>query len=226
MEVRTVVFDMDDTLYLERNYVKSGFKEVSNFLQTEFEVEGFEEVAWQLFLDGNRGNIFNLGLEKLLIEPKSSLVDQLVQRYRNHKPNISLEQDSVILLQSIRKDIFTGLITDGPKESQFAKIDSLGLSELIEHIVVTDNFGPEWSKPSDLAFKKIEEITGQAGSNCIYLADNPKKDFIAPCSLGWRTVMVSRPGSLYSAVQGGTQAEFTIPNLSSESLESIALILD
>lgn len=226
MEIRTVVFDMDDTLYLERNYVKSGFIEVSNFLETELDIQGFERVAWQLFLDGHRGNVFNLGLEKLLIEPKSTLVDALVHRYRNHKPNISLEKDAEILLQSIRQDIKTGLITDGPKESQLAKIDSLGLCEHIEHIIVTDNFGPAWSKPSDLAFKKIEEMTEQTGSSCIYLADNPKKDFIAPRSLGWRTVMVSRPGSLYSAFQGGTRAEFTIPNLSRESLDSIALILD
>lgn len=217
---------MDDTLYLERNYVRSGFRDVGNFLKANFEIENFENVAWQLFLDGLRGNIFNLGLEKLSIEPTDLLVNQMVQRYRNHKPDITLESDSELLLRTIRKEINTGLITDGPKESQFTKINSLGLRELIQHIIVTDNYGPEWSKPSELAFKKIEEITKQSGQQCIYIADNPKKDFSAPRALGWRTVMVSRPGSIYSGCQGGIRAEFTISDLSRESLSSISLILD
>jgi len=53
------VLDIDDTLYLERDYVRSGFCAVGRWLAEHQNVEDFFERAWALFEAGARGNIFD-----------------------------------------------------------------------------------------------------------------------------------------------------------------------
>lgn len=214
---------MDDTLYLERDYVHSGFRAVGHHLQAEYGISGFADIAWNFFLEGKRGHIFDECIK--IINPSNKFTDiqELVSIYRNHTPTIELANDAKHLLGQIQPEISLGLITDGPQQSQFAKIKALGINQTIEHIIVTDAQGPGWTKPSDLAFLHIESLTGNSGEECVYIADNPNKDFIAPKKLGWKSVMVCRPGSLYSSNPGGTRADFSISDLSRASLDSISL---
>ncbi len=47
---------------------------------------------------------------------------------------------------------------------------------------------------------------GVPAAACVYVADNPAKDFVAANALGWRTVLVKRPDALYAdcpAPEGG-----------------------
>lgn len=41
MTIKAIVFDMDDTLYEERQYVISGFKAVDQYVIEQFGVTGF-----------------------------------------------------------------------------------------------------------------------------------------------------------------------------------------
>jgi putative hydrolase of the HAD superfamily len=60
--IKAVVFDLDDTLYIEKQYALSGFKEVSNWLFRNNGIEFFYETCKIIFDQGIRGNIFNLSL--------------------------------------------------------------------------------------------------------------------------------------------------------------------
>lgn len=57
--VHCVVFDIDDTLYLERDYVRSGFLAVEGIVAERFAARGFADQAWAAFERGVRGTIFN-----------------------------------------------------------------------------------------------------------------------------------------------------------------------
>ena len=57
----TLVFDVDDTLYLERNYVRCGF-EAAGAHAERLGISRFYETAWQVFERGARGNVFDLSL--------------------------------------------------------------------------------------------------------------------------------------------------------------------
>ena len=59
--------------------------------------------------------------------------------------------------------------------SQRAKIVALGLDLRAACIVVTSERGPEWHKPSTLAFAHVQSELGVRASDCIYVADNPRK---------------------------------------------------
>lgn len=88
--MKTVVFDLDDTLFPERDYVLSGFRAVGAWVAEVCFVNGFSETAAQLFAEGCRGRIFDEALIALGLRPDQLLIDSLVTCYRNHSPDICL----------------------------------------------------------------------------------------------------------------------------------------
>lgn len=190
---RVIVFDLDDTLYLERDYVRSGFDAVGAFLLEVHGIASFAPEAWQLFESGVRGVTFNLALENLGHRPSEALVKEAVRIYRAHRPAIALLPDAAAALEAARAASNTALITDGPVASQQAKVDALGLSERIGCIVLSDAYGVEHRKPSPLPYRKVMAHFDVSGVDCVYLGDNPRKDFIGARRLGWQTIRVRRP---------------------------------
>ena len=60
------IFDLDDTLYDERQYVESGLRAVANYVEYKWQVEkiaGFDQLISLLDRNG-RGRIFNDYLAK------------------------------------------------------------------------------------------------------------------------------------------------------------------
>ena len=70
---------MDDTLYLERDYVWSGFRSVGEWARRRLGIPDLADVAWDAFVNGARGTIFNLALQRSGIDPK---LDPLVNLER------------------------------------------------------------------------------------------------------------------------------------------------
>jgi putative hydrolase of the HAD superfamily len=211
---RCIVFDIDDTLYLERDYARSGFSAVGREIEREFGKAGFGDIAWRLFESGARGNIFNLGLDQLGISYDKSTIAALVAAYRNHTPDIELLPDARDCLAALSSQAVLGAITDGPPESQRAKVKALGLGSLLDPIIVTWERGERFAKPHIESFKTVEEQCGLAGASCVYVADNPAKDFIGPKKLGWRTVRIRREGGLHFSVASTDDIDLELPDLS------------
>lgn len=222
MVVSLLVFDMDDTLFLERSYVESGFRAVSEMLAADHQYPAFFERAWREFASGRRGDIFNAVLQDSAEWLPSDIVELCVSRYRSHEPSIELLADAHDFLVACRPLVGTGLITDGPRKSQRAKVRSLNLDALIERVVVTDEHGEgDWAKPAPAAYESLQDWFGVSGGECVYFGDNPRKDFISPRKLGWRTVRVRRPGGLHESLETPDDAEFEVSNLTRESLAMI-----
>jgi len=72
-----LVFDLDDTLYPECDYVRSGFAAVDRWLREHRGVTGFSEIANAHFRGGRRGNIFDLSLEELGLPRDPALVSRI-----------------------------------------------------------------------------------------------------------------------------------------------------
>ena len=197
MMKRLVVLDVDDTLYLERDYVHSGFHAVDGVVSTKFGVEGFFATAWPAFLNGQRRTIFNQALQSLGVPDTDEIVSSLVQAYRTHTPTISLMPDAEEFLRLQRPEAHLAVITDGPVDSQRAKVEALGLPELVDAIILTGERGPDWGKPSPRAFTELQEQFGMKAADCTYYGDNPIKDFGGPALLGWNTVRIQRVGGLH-----------------------------
>ncbi len=214
MSLPVIVLDVDDTLYLEVDFVKSGFRAAGRWLEAEHGVAGLHETAWTLFQSADRTRVFNLALEALYPEAPSGLVKALIEVYRRHVPEIELALDARRLIDAYR-DERLAVITDGYAETQLRKVEALGLVEPCEPVVRTGVWGRDFWKPHPRGYRFIQDHYGVNGRDCVYIGDNPKKDFIGARALGWRTIRLRRKGGLHAEVDAaaGHDADHTITDL-------------
>ena len=203
-----VVFDVDDTLFLEREYVRSGFNSVGEWVRDNLGYSGFAEEAWALFGAGRRGHIFDEVLEARGLGADVEVIGRMVQIYRLHRPAITLLDDARRCLETLVGKVPIAVVTDGPSASQRAKVGALGLARWTDVIVYTDELGAGLGKPHTAGFELVEAMSGRRSDQCVYVADNPLKDFGGPARLGWRTVRLRRSGSLHERVDSRQDVEF------------------
>ncbi|MBO5753323.1 MAG: HAD family hydrolase [Proteobacteria bacterium] len=190
--IKAVILDIDDTLYLERDYVKSGFTAVGQAIG----LPEFGAYCWQLFQEGIRGNTFDLARSKFELSHHTS---ELVRLYREHRPNIQLCPDARAFIESASQRL--AVVSDGPLHSQRAKYQALGLVPWIECPIFTQEIGAP--KPSQCAFQLAAWTLQVPYEACVYIADNPNKDFAGPKALGMHTIRMRRAGGLHEAVPSG-----------------------
>ena len=205
MKTPLLVFDMDDTLYLERDYVLSGFRAVGAWIKTRYQISGFDQLCINAFTEEVRGRIFDQALKGAGIPFDKQMVQQLVEVYRSHAPDIGLAMDAQSFLSRWPHPL--GLISDGPLLSQSNKVRALQLERWFECCLLTDKWGREFWKPHTRAFRTIEAHFDVSGPQCIYIGDNPEKDFFACHQLGWRSIRIRRQNGMHSGRESsGSQA--------------------
>jgi putative hydrolase of the HAD superfamily len=192
-----VVFDLDDTLYLERDYAQSGFRAVGEWCAEQLGLGGVQEETQRLFDQGRRGDLFQVALDRLRIQHDPQTVPAMVRIYREHVPRINLLPDAIKCLTHLRARVHLGLLTDGNTRSQWAKIDALGLRDWFDAIAVTGDWGIEFFKPHVRGYQYLESKFVKCQGRFVYVADNPSKDFFAPSILGWSAIRVRRSASLH-----------------------------
>lgn len=212
---KCLVFDLDDTLYSEHQYVLSGFKEISSFLLQKQGIDGFLKEAWQLFQKNERGNIFNKTLDNLGVNYSEKLVKDLVSLYRQHTPDIELYDDAKWALDYFSGKIPLGLITDGYLVSQQQKIEALNISKYFKSLVMTDALGREFWKPHEKPYLLTQLNLNISSHHCVYIGDNVNKDFVTANRLGWKTVHIQRAeGEYFNAkVADEYNAQITLSTL-------------
>ena len=201
--LRAIVLDLDDTLFPERAYVLSGFAAVDAEVRRVFGRCGFGDAAWALFESGRRGRLFDETLACLGLDADAATIEALVTVYRGHRPTIALFPDAERFIRRLEGRVRAAIVSDGPLASQTQKVAGLGLERWFQPIVLTDRWGRAFWKPHERAFREVEAATGCGGAECVYVGDNPNKDFAAPRRLGWRTLRVRRPGGEHAAESGG-----------------------
>lgn len=211
--IRCVVFDIDDTLYLERDYARSGFQSVGEWVRTNLGIPDFADLAWRALEDGVRGSVFDVVLKERGVEPTPEVVGRLVAVYRTHDPSIELTPDARYCLDALSERHAMAVVTDGPIDSQRAKARALHLDRWIDPILFTAELGPDYVKPLPRGFQMVEEVTGCSAGECVYVADNPSKDFTGPKSLGWRTIRVRRREGLHYAIEADADIDLEMLDL-------------
>lgn len=182
------IFDLDDTLFDEIDFLHSSYHVIANELATLYPDLILSGDALSVMLTA-RGNAFD-ALRNWL--PDAVAEDQLWMRdiYRTHRPAISLRPGASRLLRSLsHRHAPLGIITDGRLNTQTNKIKALGLDHIIpsSRIIISEDIG--YDKLSQIPFAEMERRIPEA-DRYIYFGDNPAKDILSARSLGWTTVQV------------------------------------
>lgn len=201
--VKAIIFDLDDTLYPEEEFVMSGFRTVAKHLAKKYGLNSSKifNTLKSDFDQGARGKNFDLLLEKLNL-PKREL-KQLITIYRNHKPKVKLFSDAKKILKYLKenREVKIGLISDGPVKTQKNKLKMLKIEKIFNKIVLNDSLGKKYRKPHQRSFKLILKKLKVKPKETIYVGDNPEKDFIGAKKMGIFTIRIKRGEGIYENIK-------------------------
>lgn len=186
-QIKGVIFDLDDTLYSEKEYVRSGYKAVSDYLGGRY-----EEELWNYFEAGKPA------IDELLKQlGRENEKAKVLSVYRSHQPDIHLYPGVTEMIEELKaKSIKVGIITDGRPEGQRNKLEALGLD--VDDVIVTDELGGvQFRKPCDIAFRIMMTRWRLNPADIVYVGDNPVKDFQAPQQLGMKSIWFRNADGLY-----------------------------
>jgi putative hydrolase of the HAD superfamily len=222
-ELRAVLFDLDDTLYPESEFVLSGFRAVAHWGRDRLGCS--EDASYnrlrEIFYSGIRGRTFNFWLEELgLTDPEC--INSAIKIYREHVPVIHLFPGVLDLLKNYHRRYLLGMVTDGDWQMQNRKIEALGIYRYFTAIILTDKLGTNYRKPSPKPFMAaLEQMGVEAGAAC-YVGDNAGKDFFGAREVGLTAIWIRRNDGIYSGIEPPTtdhKPDYTIDSLN--KLESI-----
>lgn len=188
--IKGVIFDLDDTLFPEKEYIRSGYRAVAEYL-------GDKKIADELWEKFEAGR---LAIDEVLKRlGREDEVAECVRVYHEHKPMIHFYDGASELINELKlRGIKVGIITDGRSNGQRNKIEALGLEKMMADIIVTDELGgTQFRKPCDIAFRIMARRWRMDYENMLYIGDNVGKDFQAPRQLGMWCIWFQNEDGVY-----------------------------
>lgn len=218
---KSIIFDLDDTLYNEIDYLNSAYKEIATAIAKNcsgiFTVENIYNHL--LLFYAQKKDAF----QEIIIKynPKNLVKEDLLRIYRNHYPSINLAAENENLLkQLISKGYKLGLITDGRSIQQRNKIKALNIEKYFDYILISEEFGKE--KPNQANFNYFVQLLGE--STFYYVGDNVNKDFISPNKIGWKTICLLDNGKNIHKQQFKI-SEAYLPHFKIQNLKEILTLI-
>ena len=206
------VFDLDDTLYNEADYRKSGIASVADCLNS---ITGRKV---DFLIDGvisNEDGDF-LGEICRRLDLPENLKEALLWQYRLHTPRISLAKEVKDLLDFLQEfSSGVSIVTDGRIISQRKKLIALGINHIPSYI--SEEFGAV--KPDPTRFELIERLNPRC--RFVYIGDNPQKDFITPKKMGWITFGLLDNGHNIHSQEVRNVSEQYLPHIWLRKLEDL-----
>ena len=213
--MKAIIFDLDNTLYPENTYVKSGFEAVAKYLCDKygFNFDSLMSKIIDIFNEDGRGSVFDRLVNDLDIAEN---ISTLVYIYRYHFPDISLYSETIPILNNLKRNNKLALITDGRSFVQKRKVDALNIEKYFDIIIFTDVLGEKFWKPSTEPYKLVLSVLNCDAEDSYYIGDDPYKDFKAPKQLGMKSIQVKMEDEMDYWKERGYErvdADFTVDNL-------------
>ena len=82
-----------------------------------------------------------------------------------------------------------GVVTNGPTEMQWAKVRNTGVADIVDAVVVSEEFGV--NKPDPAIFNHALSLIGASASETLFVGDNTEADIGGASGVGMRTAWMS-----------------------------------
>jgi putative hydrolase of the HAD superfamily len=228
MRADAVLFDLDDTLYPERQFVDGGFRAVARFISgmSDRSAEVLAARLRELHGRDGRGRLFDTLLDEVGLGGDLELVPACLLIYRTHPTDLEPFPGVLDLLTRLRAaGVRTGVVSDGNAAVQTRKLSGLGpVADAFDAVVLTDLLGPGYAKPSPVGFLVACRLLGVSPAATIYVGNDPRKDFGGARSVGMATIRIGplpdEGGSAITEVDPASDAD-----LAADSFGSLATML-
>lgn len=208
MSMKAIVFDVDDTLYDLSTPFKEACKEIFPE-EKELDIEEaflasrrYSDAVYSQSLSGEMSmeemyiyrfqNAFkDCGMQ---IDAQKALDFQNV--YEQKQQEIKMTDAMKQLLQSLKGKVQLGIITNGPEQHQWDKVNALGVQKWIpkEHVFISGALGV--AKPDRGIFDLAAEKLGVCAEDACYVGDSFANDIAGARKAGWKAVWYNHRGHL------------------------------
>mgnify|MGYP001070539495 CR=1 FL=1 len=184
-DARAVIFDLDDTLYPYRRFRLSGFLAVARHLADRAGLDA--RLGFTTLAAASRGPARGAELQACLAQydlPQAWLPD-LIEMVRYHSPRLTLPPASRRTLHALRAEGWRlGVLTNGPRSIQAAKVDALGLAPYVDVIGYASVLGSGRGKPDPDAFAWMARELSAPVRRTIVVGDNESCDIAGALAAG------------------------------------------
>lgn len=196
--IKAVIFDLDNTLYDYNANDVIAMRALCSFARENLDLdeESFRKVYAEArkiikkrLTEGagqhNRMLFFQAALELIGKNPFHYATEMYETYWGTFLKNMSLYDGALEFLQSLKaENLKIAICTDMTAHIQYRKIKRLGLSDLIDAIVTSEEVGFE--KPSPLIFERVLEKLTVEANEAAYFGDSFRKDIEGSANCGMK----------------------------------------
>jgi len=189
--IDAVVFDLDDTLYPQADWLDGAWRAVAaRGADDGVDPQQLYDALVLVASEGSdRGRIIDRALER--VGAASLAVAPLVVAFRAHAPeHLEPYPGAAEALDRLGTSVPLGLVTDGEPAIQRAKLRALGLESCFSTVILSDEHGREHRKPDPLPFRRALEALDVRSDRAVYVGDRPDKDVAGAMGAGLRAIRV------------------------------------
>lgn len=196
--VRGVVFDLDDTLFDHKAWIRAKLEAVHAAHADALPPRAafLRQALWLLEEEARRADLLDAVCERL--ERPASLAPRLLAAWREARVEGRLFGDVAPALESLRRaGIATAVLTDNPPDSQREKLGAAGLEGRFDAVVFAREAGAE--KPDPRPFQAVAQALGLAPEALVSVGNNPYRDVLGALEAGFAAgFLLRRPVGLSS----------------------------
>lgn len=208
--IRVVLFDLDDTLFSHRGAVEDGLLATLGTLERtaatgndDAERRRWNELEEHHYARYLTGELDYLGQRRarardflapygtvLEDDEAESWFEEYLARYR---AAFRLHDDALPCLDALERrlpGVRFGIITNGDLDFQTAKLEALGLTDRVEHLVTSGELGV--AKPDPRIFEAAVALFGAEPEQAAYIGDRLVTDAIGAARAGLTGVWLNR----------------------------------
>jgi len=181
--LKAIGFDLDNTLYDQRQYEYFAFWSVAEEVSKYYCVKKarYFSLLKHLFNKNIHECTFDKAIQlcigKIPRDWESFLKEKLLPVYRSAKPKlVPFDWAKKFIKEAKNRGIKLAIITNGNVEIQKYKIDALGLRKFFDKIYISDELSPQARKPDTTLFKNFLRDFNLKGKDVIYIGDNIQTD--------------------------------------------------
>lgn len=198
-----LVFDVDDTLYEQivpfENAYKSLFDMDIDMEQFYLLSRHYSDVKFEASRNGemtmDEYHIYRIqeATKDLGIPLTDEQALDMQREYKKNQQKLQMSDITISILELAKENnIKLGIITNGPSEHQWSKVEALGVERWInkDNIVVSGDY--DINKPDVRIFEIMQEKLQLSNDSLYYVGDSLENDIVGANNVGWKAIWINR----------------------------------
>ena len=198
-----LVFDVDDTLYEQIVPFENAYK---SLFDMNIDMEKFyllsryySDVKFEASRNGemtmDEYHIYRIqeAAKDLGVFLTDEQALNMQKEYKKNQQKLQMSDITINILKLARKNnVRLGIITNGPSEHQWSKVEALGVERWInkDNIVVSGDY--DINKPDVRIFEIMKEKLQLPIDSLYYIGDLLENDIVGANNAGWKAIWINR----------------------------------